>query len=62
MTDPVTTVTDAVDKAKDVVKPEVAKVIPWRDRYLQYVAAHPKTVSVILAVAVVWAVVASIRV
>lgn len=76
MTDPVTAVTEAqsaVTDAVDAVKakvaeaqvqaaPQVAKAITWRDRYLNFVSAHPKTVSVILAVAVVWAVIASIRV
>lgn len=54
--------TDEVQKANEVVNQVSDKVMPWRDRYLQFVSNHPKTVSVLLAVAVVWAVLATIKV
>ncbi len=51
-----------VDAAKAAVAPTVDKVVTWRDKYLQWVSRHPKTVSVLLAVAVVWAALATITV
>lgn len=62
VTDAVKTATDKVDQAKAVATPQVEKAVGWRDRYLNWVSRHPKTVSVVLAVAVVWAVLASIKV
>jgi hypothetical protein len=53
---------DKVDQAKAAVAPTVATAVTWRDRYLNFVSAHPKAVSIVLAVAVVLAILGMVRV
>lgn len=49
-----------INEVKTEVTEKVEKVVGWRDRYLQWISAHPKTVALILPIAVIWAILSSL--